>query len=255
MSIKDLPSIIAGTLMGAAVGLGIGVGVLLLWPAVWPAHPDATLRVDGGRLVGEASGRVRRIDPDSRSVSVAAGLLRLRRTVFEITADTVIVVRGKRGGIGDLADASVRVTYELRGTNRVATSIEAGGPEVATAATTFEPSAAPADAGEAPKVIAPNATVPAAAAPAPEPTIPAPPPQVVEERREPSRGVASMVVPAAPRPSATVHRMNTAPVAPSHGAAELARSRPVSRPAAPGPGDSVDGTSAIEWLLQEAGRR
>ncbi len=256
MSLKDLPSIIAGTLTGAAVGLGIGVGVLLIWPLVWPAHPDATLRLDGGRLVGEASGRVDRIDPDARSVSVSASLFRLRETVFQVTDDTVIVVRGKPGGIGDLADASVRVSYELRGPNRVASLIEVGSSGAATAATTFEPSAAPAaaDASETPKGSAPAAGVPAATTPAPEPTIPMPPPHVVEERSEPSPGVASTVVPA-PRPPATGHRASTAPAAPSRGASELARSRPASRPAIAGTSDGADGASAVEWLLQDARHR
>ena len=252
MSLKDLPSIIAGTLTGAAIGLAIGVGVLLIWPLVWPAHPDATLRLVGGHLVGEASGRVDRVDPGSRSVSVSASVLRLRKTVFQITDDTVIVVRGKRGGIGDLADAPVRVSYELRGTSRVATAIEAGAPEAASAAA-FETSAAPADARETPAVIAPSAIVPAAAAPAPEPTtpMPSPPPPVVQERSEPSHGVASMVIRAPRRPAARP-RANAPPAAPAPGVPELAASGPASRPVVPGTSDSTDGTSAVEWLLGEA---
>lgn len=106
----------------AAVLVGIGA---LASPLIWPAHPDASLVMRNGHLVGEVVGYVWHADPNTATIKVSASPVGLRAFPFMVDADTRITDGGKEGAFGDLTrHARVRLRYEPRPNGRMASSIE-----------------------------------------------------------------------------------------------------------------------------------
>ena len=239
----------------AALAL-IGVATLILWSLMSPPDPDASVHLVNGRLIGETSGYVARIDRESHTVAVSTSLLGLHPVVLVVNGETVITVRDRQGGFGDLwKDLPVRASYEVRGTARVARSIEI---------LTTDAGTTPRSADSVPpSPIRPSAAVPPVpVSPAVEPP-PAPP--RLDDSAAPRRG------PDVP-PSSTTSRGTTVerprrPASPSV-------KEPVTRSATPRPGVEVrprdappprandpvdaevpDGTAAVDWLIKELRRQ
>jgi hypothetical protein len=103
----------------------LGAAALMLWPLLWPSDPDTSVQLVNGRLVGETSGYVGRVDRDARTVDVSSSLVGWRPVVLVVNEHTAIQVQDRPGEIGDLVkDLPVRVTYEMVGDKRLAKSIE-----------------------------------------------------------------------------------------------------------------------------------
>ena len=123
----------------------LGAAALMLWPLLWPSDPDTSVQLVNGRLVGETSGYVGRVDRDARTVDVSSSLVGWRPVVLVVNEHTAIQVQDRPGEIGDLVkDLPVRVSYEVVGDKRLAKSIEVITDEAGRAR------AAPADAVKVP---------------------------------------------------------------------------------------------------------
>ena len=110
---------------GGGMLVVLGAAALMLWPLLWPPDPDASVQLVNGRLLGEATGYVGRIDRDARTVDVSASLVGWRPVVLTVNEATAILVQNRQGGFGDLwKDLPVRVSYEVVGDHRLAKSIE-----------------------------------------------------------------------------------------------------------------------------------
>jgi hypothetical protein len=274
---------------GGALVIALGVAGLMAWPLLWPPDPDAAVKLVSGRMLGETTGYVGRVDRDFQIVDVSTSVFGWRPIALTVNGETAIVVQGRQGGFGDLVkDLPVRVVYELAGNRRLATTIEvapADGRKVRptladSAKRQVEPSppasvgiSTPAPtAGPAP-VARPSATdvrrsPPRAEAPSASPPADTAPPAAAAVRVPSSRPPATAVAPAvetAPARPSDAPRAAT-PVTASSGVAgprSDASPRGDSRPPAPVPSppgrqgpasrpsepDSSDGTAAVEWLL------
>jgi hypothetical protein len=223
---------------GGGMLVVLGAAALMIWPLLWPPDPDASVQMVNGRLIGEATGYVGRIDRDTRTVDVSASLLGWRPIVLIVNETTSILVQNRQGGFGDLwKDMPVRVSYEVVGDARLARSIEVvtgdaapsrevvsgavrapAPPQAATPASAASP--APATVPNPPAASPPTAaSSPAPAAPpvaVPPPAVapaPAAPPPTVAPRRVVAPPAARVVepAPAKPAPSPAPPRPATAP--------------------------------------------
>jgi hypothetical protein len=240
--------------MVAAAVVIVGVEPLGLWSGSTTA-PEAV----GFR--GEVDGTVRRVDSDTRVVTVARGLLDFSTVPIAITQDTRVNVQGKLGAFGDLREGvSLSVCYEVQPSGRWARSIDmppSPAPCGAVAdATLPEPAREePARTVAIPDPPQPLASPPAAAVSAspqppgtaqasPRPAAPerpAPPPPPVVTRPAPvAAPVAARAT--APRSQASVA---PAPVRPAEttAAAPARRSEPAPRP-------GEDFGAVIDWALK-----
>jgi hypothetical protein len=204
---------------GGGILVVLGAAALMLWPLLWPPNPDASAQLVDGRLIGEATGYVGRIDRDARTVDVSASLVGWRPVVVVVDESTTITVQDREGGFGDLwKDMPVRVSYELVGDTRLARWIEVvtgdgepsrplvgeGGTQPASSSSVTLPSP-PALSPDPPLALPPApalaptvASPPAAAAPAPAlPSSPASEPAAVSP---PAARVADRPAPSAPPP-------------------------------------------------------
>ena len=267
---------------GGGMLVVLGAAALMLWPLLWPPDPDASVQLVNGRMIGEATGYVGRIDRDARTVDVSASLVGWRPVVLIVNETTSILVQNRQGGFGDLwKDMPVRVSYEVVGDARLARSIEVvtgdaepsrsavnGAVRVPVMPPTAAPRAvvspvpavAPPPAAALPATVTPPAASRAAdpapvrpatsAAPAPTavvppPAKPAPAPVATPRAVEAPRRVEAPPVEAPQRVEGPATRApRPEPEAPS-----AARS---SRPAE---ADPSDGAAAIDWLLKERGSR
>src|SRR5262249_49199902 len=99
---------------GIAIVTALGVVGIITRNVLWPDDPDASLQHAGGKVLGDMSGYVGRVDRESRTVDVSASPLGIRPVAIVLTNETAIVVNGKQGAIGDLwKDVPVRVYYEV----------------------------------------------------------------------------------------------------------------------------------------------
>jgi hypothetical protein len=239
----------------------LGAAALMIWPLLWPPDPDASVQMVNGRLIGEATGYVGRIDRDTRTVDVSASLLGWRPIVLIVNETTSILVQNRQGGFGDLwKDMPVRVSYEVVGDARLARSIEVvtgdaapsrevvsgavrapAPPQAATPASAASPApatvpnppaASPPTAASSPAPAAPPVAVPPpAVAPAPA----APPPTVAPRRVvEPPAARVVEPAPAKPAPSPAPPRPATAPP-PAKPVPPVAQPRSVESSPAPVP--------------------
>jgi hypothetical protein len=107
---------------GAVMAVGVGA---MLSPLVRPVDPDASVTFENGRLVGHTSGYVRDVDAKAGTIRVSSSLLGFGAVPVTVTADTRIQIREKHGAFENLNRfMPVHVTYEIRDTMRLATSIE-----------------------------------------------------------------------------------------------------------------------------------
>src|SRR5262245_14453162 len=110
--------------MAAGAVMAVGVGAMLS-PLVRPVDPDASVVFENGRLIGHTSGYVRDIDAETRTIRVSPSLLGFGAVPVTVGEDTLIQIREKYGAFENLYPyMSVHVTYEIRDTMRLATSIE-----------------------------------------------------------------------------------------------------------------------------------
>jgi hypothetical protein len=148
---------------GGGMVVVLGAAAMMLWPLLWPPDPDASVQLVNGRLVGETSGYVGRIDRSAQTVDISSSLVGWRPIVLVVNEQTAILVQNRQGGFGDLLkDLPVRVSYEVVGERRMAKSIE-----VVTEESERGRAANNGSAGNAPTATAP------AAAPASPPGAPA----------------------------------------------------------------------------------
>lgn len=240
----------------AAIAL-LALGGLLLHPLLWPADFDASLRMEEGRLLGQAVGHV--VAVDGIMVEISASLLGLGPTGFQVGPDTTITIGDKQGGLGDIQkDMPVRVSYEKRDDVRVAKSISVVSRDAAVAAPVATATEAPASAPptEPAASLPPGPTSPTLATPTAASAANAEP-QLPKRVVTPPPAAAPLLV--VPRPSAPSLPVAARPAGPSPAAppparrrrtdeppAEPARERAVSRGS-----DAEDGTAAIDWLLNE----
>jgi hypothetical protein len=280
---------------GIAIVTALGVVGIITRNVLWPDDPDASLQRAGGKVLGDMTGYVGRVDRESRTVDVSASPLGIRPVAIVLTNDTAIEVNGKQGAIGDLwKDLPVRVYYEVRDNTRYATSIQVtSGDALAASPAGKEPAAtAPAGAPSAPTPPAAQATAPAPTAPvaatapaatpapsrqatstAPSSTASAPTSSAatanaprspasapVASKPAPPAAVAAPSVPFVPA-SARVTEPTPAPPtaatpAPATESASVGSSGVASGTGRPAPAESeTDGSAAIDWLLKGAGRR
>lgn len=103
----------------------LGAAAMMLWPLLWPPDPDASVQLVNGRLVGETSGYVGRVDRTTQTVDISSSLVGWRPIMVVVNDQTAIMVQNRQGGFGDLLkDLPVRVSYEVVGDRRLAKSIE-----------------------------------------------------------------------------------------------------------------------------------
>jgi hypothetical protein len=111
------------TMVAGAV-MAVGVGTMFS-PLVRPVDPDASVTFESGRLIGHTSGYVRDIDAKAGTIRVSSSLLGFGAVPVTVSEDTRIQIREKRGAFENLNRyMPVHVTYEIRDTMRLATSIE-----------------------------------------------------------------------------------------------------------------------------------
>ena len=107
----------------------LAASIPIAWWVLWAPDPDASLRMEGGSLVGEVNGYLQHVDRDARTIEVSRSLLGFRPVAIAVTDDTEILVNTLHGGFGDLATyRTVSVSYVVRGTARLAKSIQVGSP-------------------------------------------------------------------------------------------------------------------------------
>jgi len=247
----------------AALVLLLGGAGFIAWPLRWMTNPDDSLQLVNGRMVGEASGYVVRVDREGQTIAISQSAFGWHPFVVAVNRETLITVQQREGGVGDLLeDVPVRVTYEVDAGRRLAKAIEIGSGRDAMPSTAARrpPPAPPVPAAHAveapgepkrPDALSPVAPPLAAPAPAPPPTsagapVPpsAPPPPSIA-RPAPVEAPVSR-----PRPAAS-----------STPAARGEAPRPSSEAASPDSarqgatdGDAADGTAAIDWLINSQRR-
>jgi len=183
----------------------LGAAAMMLWPLLWPPDPDASVQLVNGKLIGETSGYVGRVDRTAQTVDISSSLVGWRPIMVVVNDQTAIMVQNRQGGFGDLLkDLPVRISYEVVGDRRLAKSIEvvteegeraraaAGGtPNSSVTPGLTSPAAVPAlppVGGVMPSAVRPPATVPAQATrppadvtpPAVRPPADAPAPRAVD---------------------------------------------------------------------------
>ncbi|HEU4367642.1 MAG TPA: hypothetical protein VFV05_05360 [Methylomirabilota bacterium] len=230
-------------MMGLVVLALVGVATLILWPLMSPPNPDASVQLVDGRMIGETTGYVARIDRAGHTVTVSASLLGLSPVVLIVNGETVITVRDRQGGFGDLwRDLPVRVSYEVRGDTRFARSIEV---------LTADAGTPPGSADRAPL---PAATGPPAVAP---PAVPGSPAVEAPARRgaaAPPRATGRSATAEPPRRPASPSVTDPRSATPQPGV----ENRPGDVPPPPAndraDADVPDGTAAIDWLIRGSRR-
>ena len=273
----------------------VGGVALMLRPLVWAPDPDASVQLVDGRLIGETSGYVARVDREARTVDVSASLIGWRPVVLIVNQETVIKVHDRQGGLGDLwKDMPVRASYEVIGDTRVARSIQIGTSAAEGTASsgdsvpfsTTRPAAAesrpPTPRVAEPSALRPRSDGTAIPARAPElkppPTTPrstaAEPPLPAPRRPAPTEvatpsSIARPVVPTEPvLPPVAEPVAPTEPVLPPPVARSVAPTETGAPPPTPPAGrnplpererstaaDPGDGSAVIDWLFNQSRRR
>jgi hypothetical protein len=219
---------------GVAVAAVASVVMVVMWSSMNQSDPAPSVQPSEGRVMGDLTGFVGRVDQKARTVEVAEKL-GVRPVTMTVTDDTAITVRGEQRGLRDLKkDLPIRAFYEVRNDVRYVTRIQVVMDDAqAKAASPAEakPVVAPAARRSATFKAAPSAPAPVVA------TAPAPAPALAATVAPPLTS-APLVPPIAPAPPLT-------PVA-------EAPAPPRQTVSAGGPvaGDSGDGSEAVDWLLR-----
>ena len=100
----------------------VPVTIALLWACGWYSSvPRASALEPRGVIEGD----VREAETDTSTVNVSTSLFGFTTIPFTVTRETAIVVGDKEGGFGDLYPGiPVRITYERREENLVATCVQ-----------------------------------------------------------------------------------------------------------------------------------
>jgi len=224
----------------------LGAAAMMLWPLLWPPDPDASVQLVNGRLIGETSGYVGRVDRAAQTVDISSSLVGWRPIMVVVNDQTSIMVQNRQGGFGDLLkDLPVRVSYEVVGDRRLAKSIEVvteDGERARAAASgkngsvtpgltspaavpalppvgavtppaVRPPADVPAQAARPPADVAPPAVRPPADAPAPR-AVDVTPPRAAVPAPPAKAQVAPAVPPPAVKPPVPVVREPVAPAVP-----------------------------------------
>jgi len=110
---------------GGGMVVVLGAAAMMLWPLLWPPDPDASVQLVNGRLIGETSGYVGRVDRAAQTVDISSSLVGWRPIIVVVNDQTAITVQNRQGGFGDLLkDLPVRISYEVVGDRRLAKSID-----------------------------------------------------------------------------------------------------------------------------------
>ena len=237
-----------------AGGIGLAAAALVVMMVGWSRMnqpvPAPSVQPAEGRVMGDLTGFVGRVDQKARTVEVAEKL-GLRPITMTVTDDTAITVHGEQRGLRDLKkDLPVRAFYEVRNDVTYLTKIQVvtdetqakkARPAEAKPMTLPSVAAAPAPAVSSTKQ---SATFRPASTPAQAPvvaTAPAPAPAPAAARAPASTG-APLVPPIAPAPPLTP--VAEAPAPPR----QTVSAGPVAA-------DAGDGSEAVDWLLRNSRRR
>ena len=226
---------------GIAIVAVVVVTGMVTWSLLRPQDPDSIQvgeapRPDEAPRLGDMTGYVGRVDPDTQMIVVSASLVGANPVMLVVNSAASITVQGKPSGLRDLSkDMPVRVVYEVRDDVKYATSIQvvtedahaSRASETKPAVETKPPVEAkpPAEVKPAPPVASP--APPATRPPAPAPPVTAATPRPTPPALEPAK-------PRTPEPPLPSPRVS-AP-------------RPADR-------DADDGSAAIDWLFKESRKR
>jgi len=246
---------------GIAVVAVVVVTGMVTWSLLRPPDPDSIQvaeapRPDEAPRLGDMTGYVERVDPDTQMIVVSASLVGANPVMLVVNSAASITVQGKPSGLRDLSkDMPVRVVYEVRDDVKYATSIqvvtdEARASRGSETKPALEPEP-PVEAKPAPPVVspAPPATRPPVTAPpvtaaTPRPTPPALAPVKPRAPEPPPASIQTAGPPTAKPPRAPAATTEAAPVPPPR----VSAPRPVET-------DVGDGSAAIDWLLKESRKR
>ena len=281
---------------GIAIVAVVMVTGMVTWSLLRQSDPDSIQVGEAPRpgeapRLGDMTGYVGRVDPDTQMIVVSASLVGANPVMLVVNSAASITVQGKPSGLRDLSkDMPVRVVYEVRDDVKYATSIqvvteEAQAPresETKPAVETKPPvevkapieakppveanppmEAKPTAEAKAPVQVKP----PIEAKPAPPVVSPAPPatrppatvPPVTAATPRPTPPALEPVKPRAPEPPRASIQAARPPVAkPPRAPAATTEVAPVPpRVSAPRPAetDVGDGSAAIDWLFKESRKR
>ena len=104
--------------LGLLAALAVAAVMLAVIPVAAPMMPwwggVMSLLSRGASIVGEARGRVERVERDTRTIRISSGFLGLTSVALVITENTLIVVGEKEGGFGDIRlGEPVVAAYEI----------------------------------------------------------------------------------------------------------------------------------------------
>jgi len=237
-----------------AGGIGLAAAALVVMMVGWSRMnqpvPAPSVQPAEGRVMGDLTGFVGRVDQKAGTVEVAEKL-GLRPITMTVTDDTAITVRGEPRGLRDLKkDLPIRAFYEVRNDVTYLTKIQV---------VTDEAQAKKARPAEAKPMTLPS--VAAAPAPAVSSTRqsatfrPAPPPA---QAPVVARAPAPALAPAAARAPASTGAPLVPPIAPAPPLTPVAEApAPPRQTVSAGAvaADAGDGSEAVDWLLRNSRRR
>ena len=104
--------------LGLLAALAVAVVAIAVIQVAAPMTPwwggVMSLLSRGASIVGEARGRVERVERDTRTIRISSGFLGLTSVALVITENTLIVVGEKEGGFGDIRlGEPVVAAYEI----------------------------------------------------------------------------------------------------------------------------------------------
>src|SRR5439155_21187597 len=190
-----------------AGGIGLAAAALVVMMVGWSRMnqpvPAPSVQPAEGRVMGDLTGFVGRVDQKARTVEVAEKL-GLRPITMTVTDDTAITVRGEQRGLRDLKkDLPIRAFYEVRDDVTYLTRIQVVTDETQAKPITLPPvAAAPAPAVSSTRQSARFRPAPPPAQAPVVPTAPALAPAPAAAPAPASTG-APLVPPIAPAPPLT----------------------------------------------------
>ena len=240
------PRFSIGLAGGACAAIVVAASGLAFLAPPWSPEAMGSRRQEAARA-DDVVGYVMHVDLATGQVDVSTSRFGFHPIRVQVGGDTAILVDDKQGGLGDLwKDMPVRIAYEQRGDVRLARSIVVARDGRAAEAV------APTIEREPQRPTPREPQRPTPAGPAAAPTLAAPTPAASP------KAPAAMVRPVAP---STAEPRPAAEPPVTKPARQAAQSTPrVPRPApppprSPSPASEGDGSAAIDWLLNESGRR
>ena len=253
-------------IVGFSAGMTLLAGLaFFVWPLLSRTEPET--RLINGRLVRESTGWVARVDHEGRVVQVSRTFWGFRREDFVVGQDATIVIRDKEGGLGDLdRGMPVRVAWEKVGDTRRTILIELVVGESTSGRGVPASRSMEASVDESRRTDAVERTPTAAWTPRAKSTVPAVAPATQPALPTPTAPRPELSRPAKPdSPAAAPKLLDPTASDPNP---PKARRRDVARKPAPAvesvrtesspratEAGSLDGSDAIDWLLENSRRR